>query len=248
VIARIAALALALGAVTASATASAPRARLDAANGAYRAGDFAAAAAGYEAVLAAGWESPTVHLNLGNARLRLGHRGLAAASYSRALRLEPRDRDARANLRLARLNTTGGIAGAAPLPVLARAGEVVPEGVLVGVLALAWALLWVVLALRRRAPAGTRGPLAALAVATALAAAAAAALLAGSTLARRSLVAVVTAPTAGLRDGPEPVLRPVRELPEATALRVLETREDALRVRTEDGVEGWVRAEDLERL
>ena len=66
----------------------------------YQEGDFVGAAARYEAVLESGLESATLHYNLGNARYRMGETGLAALGYERALRLDPRHDDARANLAL----------------------------------------------------------------------------------------------------------------------------------------------------
>jgi len=56
------------------------------------------------------------------------------------------------------------------------------------------------------------------------------------------------APEAPLRDGPEEALRPAARLGEGAAVRVLDARGAAVRVRLANGVEGWVRANDLERL
>lgn len=66
----------------------------------YQEGDFAGAAARYEAVLETGLESAVLHYNLGNAHYRMGDIGLSVLGYERALRLDPRHDDARANLAL----------------------------------------------------------------------------------------------------------------------------------------------------
>lgn len=66
----------------------------------YQEGDFAGAAARYEAVLEGGFESAVLHYNLGNAHYRMGDIGLSVLGYERALRLDPRHEDARANLAL----------------------------------------------------------------------------------------------------------------------------------------------------
>jgi tetratricopeptide (TPR) repeat protein len=68
----------------------------------YQQEDFAAAAAAYEAVLAAGWESAALHYNLGNAYFKTRELGRAILEWERALELAPGDPDALANLELAR--------------------------------------------------------------------------------------------------------------------------------------------------
>jgi hypothetical protein len=62
-----------------------------------------------------------VHYNLGNAHARAGELGLAIASYQRALRLEPRDGDARRNLAWVRSHTRDlELAGGGLPPVVAQ--------------------------------------------------------------------------------------------------------------------------------
>src|SRR5206468_976205 len=60
------------------------------------------AAAEYEKILAAGYESGNLYFNLGNAWFRAGDTGRAILEYERARRLLPRDPDTRANLGYAR--------------------------------------------------------------------------------------------------------------------------------------------------
>jgi tetratricopeptide (TPR) repeat protein len=74
-------------------------------NQAYEAGDFAAAVAAYEELLVQGVTGEDLHYNLGNANLKLGRLGPAILNYRRALRADPRDADARANLDYARRRT-----------------------------------------------------------------------------------------------------------------------------------------------
>ncbi|MGC4000579.1 MAG: hypothetical protein QM767_25290 [Anaeromyxobacter sp.] len=221
-------------------------AALEAANAAYLAGDFQAAAGGYQALLDAGWDGPALHLNQGNARLRLGHRGAAAASFLRALRLDPGDADARANLALAQAGNVDRVVGAAGQPLLQRLVARTGDALATALFAAPWALLWLALALRRRAGPGARGVLTGLAVVCALAAAAGGALLAARAADRRVPVAVVTAPASPVREGPEPALKPAFELHEGTPVRLLELRGQAARVQLENGLEGWVARADLE--
>jgi len=235
--------ALALAAPAADAAAAA---RFEAANGAYLAGDFATAARGYEALLADGFESPALHLDLGNARLRLGKRGLAAASYERALRLDPSDADARFNLALARADDVDRVLGAGEPPLAIRAAERVPDGAAAAVLGTGWAALWLALALGQAAPRRVRALLAGAAVAAGLAAVLAAALLLAKAADRRTPAAIVIAPASPVREGPEEALRPAFELHEGTRVRVLEVRGAAARVRLENALEGWMATGDLE--
>lgn len=224
-----------------------PAARFEAANAAYLARDFDAAARGYEALLADGWESPALHVNLGNARLRLGRRGAAVASYTRALRLDPGDADARANLELARAGIVDVLEREAR-PMLLRAMDRAPGALALGLFALGWLGLWTGLAVRRLAAPRSRAfaVAGAVAFAAALLAAGGGALLAGKAAARSTAIAVVIAQAAPVREGPEPALRPSFDLHEGTEVRILEVRGDAVRVRLGSGAEGWVAARDLE--
>jgi len=69
-----------------------------AANRAYEAGDLDQAVQLYQASLDAGLDNAIIHYNLGNAYYKRGDVGKAIASYLRALRRNPRDSAARANL------------------------------------------------------------------------------------------------------------------------------------------------------
>jgi hypothetical protein len=224
----------------------APTARFEAANRAYLAGDFAAAARGYRDLVADGWESAALHHDLGNARWRMGKRGAAMASYARALRLDPGDADARANLDLARAENVDPVAGALAQPLLLRAAERVPDGLALAAFALAWLGQWAALAARRLAVAARRAALTALAVTAAVAAVGGGAVLAGKAAARSTPIAVVVAPSTPVREGAEAALQPSFELHEGTEVRVLELRGGAARVRLGSGLEGWVTAADLE--
>lgn len=72
------------------------------ANGQFKAGDFAGAAASYEKTLAAEGPRATVFYNLGNSYQQLKQYGPAILAYERARLLTPRDPDLLANLALAR--------------------------------------------------------------------------------------------------------------------------------------------------
>ena len=214
--------------------AATPEARLEAANALYLSGDFAGAARAYRALADDGFEGGALDLNLGNALARAGARGQAMASWLRALRLDPSDADARANLELARAQNVDRLVGAVEPPLTARLVERTSDGLAVGLFGAAWVALWALLWLRGRSTRSARRLLGL------------AALLAGKAAARRTASAIVVAPATPLREGPERSLKASLELHEGTAVEVLEARGDLARVRLENGLTGWVASADLE--
>jgi tetratricopeptide (TPR) repeat protein len=83
------------------------------ANQLYQEGDFAGAIEAYQAVQAAGFESPELFYNLGNAYFKSGDLGRSILWWERALARQPNDPDALANLALARSLTVDAVE---PLP------------------------------------------------------------------------------------------------------------------------------------
>jgi hypothetical protein len=75
-----------------------------------------------EKLVAAGFVSPAVYFNLGNAYIKTGQLGRAILNYRRAERLTPRDADLRVNLDLARGQVEGNTGGASSggVPALLR--------------------------------------------------------------------------------------------------------------------------------
>lgn len=226
---------------------SPPDERFERANDLYRAGEFANAAAELEALAAEGFTSPSLHLNLGSARMRLGRRGPAIASWERALRLDPGDEDARENLRAARRDDADRALAGEPT-LLARLGARTADALAVASFLLPWWALWGALALRTRRGGRARRGLTALAVVAALCVVGGGTLLAATARDRRSTVAIVIAPSAPAREGPSRALKVAFELHEGTRVRVLEVAGDLARVRLEGGLEGWLAGSDLEPL
>lgn len=68
----------------------------------YTDGDYTRAISEYEKVIEAGYQSPELFYNLGNAYFREGQLGQAILNYLRAKKLSPRDEDIQANLEFAR--------------------------------------------------------------------------------------------------------------------------------------------------
>lgn len=223
-----------------------PEARLEAANALYLAGDFDGAARAYRALVSDGYEGSALFLNMGNALARAGARGQAMASWRRALRLDPSDADARANLELAGAQNVDRLVGAVDPPLTARLVERTGDGTAVALFGGAWVAFWALLWLRGRAPRRARRALGAGGLAAALLAVASGALLAGKAADRRTPAAVVIAPTAPVREGPERTLKAAFELHEGTGVRVLQARGDLALVRLDNGLTGWVASADLE--
>jgi tetratricopeptide (TPR) repeat protein len=79
----------------------------------YQNGDYVAALESYLQIYESGFESGALHYNIANCYFKQGDLGRSILFYERALALNPRDGDARANLDLARLLTADEIT---PLP------------------------------------------------------------------------------------------------------------------------------------
>lgn len=231
----------------ASAPAEPPGLRFERANALYRTGDFAGAAAEYEGLVSDGFAFPSLHLNLGNARMRLGRRGGAIASWERALRLDPGDDDARENLVAARRDDPDRALAGEPT-FLARLVERTGDGLAVALLLVPWWIFWGTLALRTRSGGRTRGALGAVAFAAALAILAGGGLVAGRARERRFPLAVVAIPSVQVRAGPGVALKPAFELHEGTRLRVRALEGDYALVRLDGGLEGWLPRSALEPL
>jgi tetratricopeptide (TPR) repeat protein len=149
--ARIAGVVAALVSVVALRDAGAQEELVAQGNQLYLQGDFAGAAAAYQAVLEGGFESPALHYNLGNAYFKSGDLGLSILEWERARALDPADPDVIANLQLARSVTADAIE---PLPrfwllsAVAWWVGLLPRGMLILLVGTAWLAAGVGVALR----------------------------------------------------------------------------------------------------
>jgi len=217
----------------------------------YQQEDYQGALDNYLRIREAGFESPGLYYNIGNAYFKANELGRAILYYERARRLAPSDADILANLELARSLGTDEIV---PLPRfwLFRVGSwwmnLFPRSLLIGLtaagyLVAAGAVLVLVLRLgaswaRRAAVAG--GIMV---------------LLLGATLAVRETglgqarLAVVLAAEVGVQSAPsdDPALQ-LFVIHEGTRVRVDRSSEEWLEVVLDDGKVGWVRAEVLEEV
>ncbi len=116
-------------------------------NDRYEAQEYAAALSAYREVLAHGYASPELFLNLGNSAYRIGEPGWAAYYYEQALRRAPSDPDIRSNLEQARREALGEEPALRGTPVLDRAVALQSRLTVSGTITTAVALLWLAVAL-----------------------------------------------------------------------------------------------------
>lgn len=219
---------------------------------AYEDGDFAAAAAAYQAALDAGLDHAVLHYNLGNAHFKQGELGEAIVEYHRALRRDPRDRAARTNLERAESLVQDEALAPLRLPVFLR-----PLGWLyfrlsldewAGLALIAWfafCLLgaarswWAPIARRGRALLWTSGSVLALAVIMS-------AIHVQHELLRDT--AVVTAGEVEVRSGPGEDYKLSFKVHEGLKLYVDERRGDWSRIHLGGELVGWVPTHEIEEI
>jgi len=199
-------------------------------NAAYAKGDYAGAVAEYERVVEAGVDDPDVYFNLANAHGSLGHYGQAIRYFERSLRLRPGDElaeKALAETRTVLGERTAQLTGEAIVaerPPLAEAlfSRVTTDALSWGLLVGGWLASLCALALLR-----VRSEAARLGLGITTGTAALLALVSGFGLGTRmdwgraEARAIVIAPSAAMRQGPDANAPIMAELPEGTSARVL---------------------------
>ncbi|HEY2902700.1 MAG TPA: hypothetical protein VGL59_19105 [Polyangia bacterium] len=251
----------AIGALLAAAllaTASAPaRAdRLDEAwkrgNEAYLHGDYAAAVVAYQSLDREGVVSRDLYFNLGDAFFRLGKLGPAIWSFERAAALDSDDEDARYNLEQARKavarKTLDRIEGADREAAWIRAALTLSSSTETWLFAGLYLAFFAVLFLRRRAGVDARGPFTAGAAILGLAALLTGALLVGRVALDRVPFGVVLPDALAVKDGADASYKTSFNVHAGLRVRLLDRDQDWLRVRLANGLEGWVRGQDIGRL
>ncbi len=212
--------------------------------------DYKAGIAGYERLLAAGYGGPDLEFNLGTAYLKQERLGWAVLHLERALRQDPGDPDARANLEAARRRRIDKLVGA---PEETGGEEPLSSRLVLFTTGDRWALafcvLWLLgtaaLALRplwknRR---GTLAAVAALALVAALPAGAVTAVHAYVN--ERAHDAIIVLPAVPVREGPQASLKPTFEVHEGLKVRVVDQEGGFCRIRLANGLQGWVAAEGV---
>lgn len=223
------------------------------ANQDYYRGDFAAATAGYERVLALGVPSADLYYNLGSAYLRAGRIGHAIWSYERALSLAPKDEDAAWNLEAARREAQSRwedrLQGEAADPLWIRAVTWTGRPALTWAFACAYVAFFAALCLRRWASGVPRAGLGAAAALLAVFALAAGGVFGGRVVHDRHVRrGIVLADEVSARDGPEEGARVAFQVHGGHKVRLMEREAGWVRVRLGNGLEGWLRDREVGRL
>ena len=219
-------------------------------NEAYESGDYSGAVLLYRQIIEAGEESAALRYNLGNAYLKLGELGEAMASYLRAERLNPRDRDIRENLSIARARRADLPPGDGLSPLAALRSALTGALTLCELLLLAdifygaAAICLVLLALER----GRRWARRALAVTAPVAVLALGFFFWEYAARERTPAAVLVLPQAEARSGPGPDYTAEFTLHEGAELVVEGERGDWCVVRFGPELRGWLERKALEKI
>jgi hypothetical protein len=208
-------------------------------------GDWPAAAKGYSAVLSGGSDSTDLEYNLGTSAAQAGDVGQAALHLERALARSPWDGDVRANLERLREHRVDKVTarelGEGPLERLLFG---LPVAVLSWASAFCWSLGFLLLALAVLGRVGRRGGV----IGASLAAVGliAGALWFAGAHQRSVPYAVVTAKVAEVRSGPAADLKANFEVHEGLKVLVQSRAGDYYRVRLANGLEGFLKADEVE--
>jgi tetratricopeptide (TPR) repeat protein len=218
-------------------------------NDAYFKGDYPAAVAAYEQIDHQGVVSGDLYYNLGVAYFRQGNLGRAVWSFERAVTLEPDDEDARFNLsqarKLADRRVRDNIEGAERDALWIRAVSFLTPGAQTWLFLVLYLACFALLFLWRRARDASRAALGAGAALVGVAAALAGLLLAGRVVLDRLPFGVVLPDTVAVREGADPNYRTSFSVHAGLRVRLLERDQDWLRIRLANGLEGWVRDQDV---
>jgi hypothetical protein len=218
-------------------------------NDAYFRGDYNAAVAAYEQLDRQAVVSADLYYNLGVAYFRQGSLGRAVWAFERAVALEPEDEDARFNLaqvrKLADRRVRDKIEGAEHDPTWIRVVTFFSGS------EQTWAFLvfyfgcFVLLFLRRRAGEASRAALGAGAALVGVGALMAGVLLAGRVVLERIPFGVVLPDNVSVKEGADPNYRTSFAVHSGLRVRLLEREQDWVRIRLANGLEGWVRDQDV---
>jgi tetratricopeptide (TPR) repeat protein len=221
-------------------------------NEAYLHGDYAAAVTAYEEVDRQGLRSSDVAFNLGDAYFRKGALGPAIWAFERALAFDPNDDDARYNLdrarKLAARRAQDRIEGEDKDPAWMRLAGALSPATATWAFVAFYLAFFVVLVGRRWARSEWRPALIAGAAMLATAALLSGALLAGRVLLDRIPFGVVLPDEIAVKDGADVNYRTSFGAHAGLRVRIVDRDQDWLRIRLANGLEGWVRGQEIGRI
>jgi tetratricopeptide (TPR) repeat protein len=221
-------------------------------NEAYLHGDYTAAVAAYEEVDRQGRASSDLAFNLGDAYFRKGAIGPAIWAFERALALDPGDEDARYNLdkarKLAARRAHDRMEGEDKDPAWMRlVGGLAASTVTWSFIALYFAFFAALVA-RRWVRSESHSALTAATAVLAAGALLTGALLAGRVHLDRIPFGVLLPDEVAVKEGADVNYRTSFEAHAGLRVRVVDRDQDWLRVRLANGLEGWVKAQEIGRI
>jgi tetratricopeptide (TPR) repeat protein len=221
-------------------------------NEAYRRGDYTAAVTAYEQLDRQGVVSADLQYNLGVAYFRQGQLGPAIWAFERAAGLDPDADDARFNLaqarKLAERRTRDQIEGAQREPFWIRTVNVLTTSTQTWLFSSLYLGCFLLLFLRRRAQDDSRAALGAGAAILGVAAALAGLLLVGRAVLDRLPFGVILPEAVAVKEGADPNYRTSFEIHAGLKVRLLDRDQEWIRIRLANGLEGWIRTQDVGRL
>jgi tetratricopeptide (TPR) repeat protein len=221
-------------------------------NDAYFRGDFVGAIAAYEQLDRQNVVSRDLYYNLGVAHFRQGSLGRAIWAFERALGLDPDDEDARFNLaqarKLAERRVLDKIESAEREALWIRVATFFTASTETWLFVGLYLGCFVLLFLRRRAADDSRAALTAGAAILGTGALLAGLLLLGRINLDRIPFGIVLPDMSAVKEGADAGYRTSFDVHAGLRVRLLDRDQDWVRVRLANGLEGWLRAEDVGRL
>jgi hypothetical protein len=218
-------------------------------NDAYLRGDYNGAVAAYEQIDRQNVVSANLYYNLGVAYFRQGSVGQAIWSFERAAALEPDDEDTRFNLvqarKLADRRVRDKIEGSERDPAWIRAVTFFSPSAQTWLFLMLYFAFFALLWLRRRAQEESRATLAAGAAIFGVTALCAGMLLVGRISLDQIPFGVVLPDSVSVKEGADPNYRASFSVHAGLRVRLLERDQDWVRIRLANGLEGWVRDQDV---
>jgi tetratricopeptide (TPR) repeat protein len=221
-------------------------------NEAYLHGDYAAAVAAYEEVDRQGPSSADVAFNLGDAYFHKGALGPSIWAFERALSLDPNDDDARYNLDKARKLATrrahDRMEGEDKDPAWMRLCGGIATATATWFFVAVYLGFFAALIARRWARGEWRTALTAGASVLAAGALLTGALLAGRVYLDRIPFGVLLPDEVAVKEGADTNYRTSFDAHAGLRVRIVDRDQDWVRVRLANGLEGWVRAQEIGRI
>lgn len=221
-------------------------------NASYLAGDWDKAVAAFDQLDRQGVVSPDLYYNMGVSYFRLNDLGRAAWSFERTVSVDPNDEDAAFNLaqvrKLLARRTTDKIEGTDRDAMWIRVVSAMTPSTQTWLFVIFYLLTFWFLFWRLRVPVDGRAPWSAAAALTGLAAALAGVLLLGRVALDRIPFAIVLPESVAVKEGADANYRTTFQIHAGLRVRLLEQDGPWARVRLANGLEGWVRSQDVGKL